>query len=103
MDKTDVVIGYLKTYPETYKEFLDKMSEWFKVTVTEEQLLKTKIETLIRYLVTFIEFKGGDMLDVLFFADYQKPEYTFLQLQTYSILLIFHKLEKKQPLIFLVF
>ena len=103
MDKTETVIEYLKKFPETFKEFVDTMSKWFNTSVTEDQLLKLKIESLIRYLVPFVESKGADMLDTMFFADYQKPDYTFLQLQSYSIILIFNKLEKKQPLIFLVF
>jgi hypothetical protein len=103
MDKTETVIEYLKKFPETFKEFVDTMSKWFNTTVTEEHLLKLKIESLIRYLVHFVENKGADMLDTMFFADYKKPEYTFLQLQAYSIILIFNKIEKKQPLIFLVF
>ena len=103
MDKTETVIEYLKKFPVTFKEFIDKMSEWFKVEVREDQLLKLKIETLIRYLIPFIELKGGDMLETLFFANYQKPDYTYLQLESYSILLIFNKLEKKLPLDFVVF
>ena len=103
MDKTDVVIGYLKTFPNTYGEFIQTMSKWYKIEVKEEHLLKLKIESLIYYLVPFVETNGGDILDALFYANYQKPNYTFHQLQVHAILLIFDKLEKNQPLIFLVF
>lgn len=103
MDKTDAVIGYLKTFPNTYKEFIDIMSTWFKTEVKEEHLLKLKIESLIRYLIPFIESKGGDMLDVMFYANYKKPDYTYLQLESYSILLIFEKLENNKELDFVVF
>jgi hypothetical protein len=103
MDKTESVIGYLKTFPNSYAELLRFLSEQFKVQVTEEHLLKTKISVLLFQIIPFVESKGADMLDVMFFANYQRPDYTYLQLQSYSILLIFNKLEKKQPLTFLVF
>lgn len=103
MDNTEDVIKYLKTFPNTFVELLEFLSVQFKVIVKEEHLLKLKIGLLIYQLIPFIESKGADMLDVLFFANYKKPDYTYLQLQSYSILLVFNKLEKKQPLTFLVF
>lgn len=103
MDKTDTLIGYLKQYINTYKELYEFLSKYLKVEVREEHLLKLKLPMLLSYLIPFAESKGGDMLDVLFFANYVKPNYTFIQLQSYSIVLIFHRLEKKQPLNFLVF
>lgn len=103
MDKTETVIQYLKSFPNTYAELYKFLSDLFKVEVTEQQLLKAKIGVLLTYLVPFVETKGADMLDVLFFANYQKPEYTFIQLQVHSILLIFHKLETNQHLNFIIF
>lgn len=103
MDKTETVLEYLKKYPETYTQLYSFLSEYLKVEVKEPHLLKLKLGMLLTYLVPFVESKGIDLLDVLFFANYHKPDYTFLQLQSYSIILSFHRLEKKQPLTFLVF